>query len=875
MQADTTSPTFAPATHSTSACVHQLFQIQAQRTPDANAVIFEDQTLSYSELNSRANQLAWKLVNRKLALDEAVGICAERSIETIVGILAVLKAGGACLPLDPDYPKDRLAFMLQDGGVRLLLLQSCFRDRLPQSSAQIIELDTSSESQEPTHDPSISSSSDNLAYVIYTSGSTGKPKGVEVPHRGIVRLLIGADYVKLDETKALLQLSALTFDGSIFDIWGALLHGGRSVLYPGRIPSIALLRDLLRKHNVTTAWLTTAVFNTIVDEDPAALSTLEQVLVGGEALSVSHIRRAWDFLPNVQIINAYGPTEATVFACAFRIPSKPTESDTSIPIGVPISRTRAYILDPARKPVPPGVVGELYLGGPGVARGYRNQPDLTAERFIPDPIGNDPCLYQTGDLARWRPDGNIDFLGRIDTQVKLRGFRIELSEIEEIMRHYEGVRDAVAVVDRHPNRESFLSLFVVPKAETRVSEDGIRRFLQQQLPKFMVPARCHVLPQWPLTSSGKVDRQGLIALNSEPGRDNDFAAPCSEVEKKLARIWEGLLNVRPIGIRENFLEIGGNSLLTVRLFARIEETFGARLPVVALLEAPNIEQLAAMIATKRPAEKVAYARPVQPEGGYPSFFCVGAGPLLWPLAAALGRNQPFFSVGIEPDAADLLAPPYQIERLARHMTSAILEKQPHGPYYLGGFCHDGLYAYEVAQQLHRQGHQIGLLALFETECPLSSSKPLPGSGFVRDLGRLKSHEHKFKNFSISKLASSLRDLLSRSRRSLDWKCWSAFPYLYRLRLTRAHKSLEPILYIAGHSYKPQPLNCPVAIFRGTKWPGARVRDAYLGWQDLLSGPCETHEVEGDHAGIFIDAHVKSFAELLSHCLHRAHRSHAA
>src|SRR5215469_9560003 len=233
MQADTTSPTFALPTHSTSDCVHQLFQVQAQRTPDACAVIFKDQTITYSELNRRANQLASQLISLNLALDEPVGICAERSIETIVGILAVLKAGGACLPLDPDYPKERLAFMLQDGGVRLLLLQQPFRDRLPQTCAQVIELDTCSESSEPTHDPAISSSPDNLAYVIYTSGSTGKPKGVEVPHRGIVRLLICADYVKLDETKTLLQLSALTFDGSIFDIWGALLHGGRSVLYPG------------------------------------------------------------------------------------------------------------------------------------------------------------------------------------------------------------------------------------------------------------------------------------------------------------------------------------------------------------------------------------------------------------------------------------------------------------------------------------------------------------------------------------------------------------------------------------------------------------------------------------------------------------------
>jgi len=854
---------------SNRACVHQLFQAQAERKPDASAVIFKDQTISYSELNRRANQLAWKLINLNVALNEPVGICAERSIETIVAILAVLKAGGACLPLDPDYPKDRLAFMLQDGGVQFLLLEQRFHDRLPETLAQVIELDSSSASREPTHDPSVPASSNDLAYVIYTSGSTGKPKGVEVPHRGIVRLLIGVDYVKLDETKALLQLSALTFDGSIFDIWGALLHGGRSVLYPDRIPSIGLLREVLRKHRVTTAWLTAAVFNAIVDEDPAVLSTLEQVLVGGEALSVSHVRRAWDFLPNVQIINAYGPTEATVFACAFRIPAKPSDRDTSIPIGRPISNTRAHILDHDLRPVSRGVEGELYLGGPGITRGYRNRPDLTAESFIRDPIGNDPCLYKTGDLARWRSDGNIDFLGRIDAQVKLRGFRIELGEIEELARHHESVRDAVALVDKPPNRDPFLSLFVVPKPGKNASATEILCFLRRHLPEFMVPARCRVLTQWPLTSSGKVDRHLLIRLDSDPVHVAGNVAPRTELEKRLVHIWERLLNISPIGIRDNFLDIGGNSLLAVRLFARIETTFGIRLPVVALLEAPNIEQLAALILKKGPVERMAYARPVQSEGGRSSFFCVGAGPLLWPLAAALGPNQPFFSVGIEPDAVELITPPYQVEQLASHMATAILERQPRGPYYLGGFCFDGLYAYEVAQQLLREGHQIGLLALFETESPSCSSRLQPRSGLARELGCLKSLRTQFGDLTISQLTAYLRHLTDRFRRSLERTWWNAFPYLYQFRLAHAHQSLEPILYIAGHCYKPQPLACPVAIFRGKQWQGTPVRDPFLGWHDLLTGPCESYEVEGEHAGIFVEANVTQLAELLRRRLPKA------
>src|SRR6516162_7031472 len=489
LSGDVVSPSYP------NTCVHELFERQAARTPDACAVIFKDKYLSYSELNRYSNQLASRLIELNVSLDEPVGICAERSIETIVAVLAVLKAGGACLPLDPDYPKDRLAFMLKDGGVRLVLLDERFLGRIPETPAATIQLDSLLKDPGSTQNPRVAVSADNLAYVIYTSGSTGKPKGVEVTHRGIVRLLMGVDYVKLDETKALLQLSSLTFDGSIFDIWGPLLHGGRSVLYPGRIPSIGLLRELVRKHKITTAWLTTSLFNAIVDEDPGALATLEQILVGGEKLSVSHIRRAWDYLPGVQITNAYGPTEATVFACAYRIPAKPNSDDSSIPIGIPISNTRAYILDENMTPVSVGVTGELYLGGPGVARGYRNRADLTAERFIPDPFGRDPCLYKTGDLARWRPDGNIDFLGRIDTQVKLRGFRIELSEIEEVARAHEDVRDAVAVVSKQPDQEPFLSLFVLGKPDKQPSPDEVLHFLKGSLPEFMVPACCSVLDQ--------------------------------------------------------------------------------------------------------------------------------------------------------------------------------------------------------------------------------------------------------------------------------------------------------------------------------------------------------------------------------------------
>lgn len=848
-----------------NACVHELFQRQAARTPDACAVIFNDQHLSYSELNRYANRLASRLIELNVSLDEPVGICAERSIETIIGILAVLKAGGACLPLDPDYPKDRLGFMLKDGGVRFVFLEERFRGRMPETRARTIQLNTLLNEPGLTQNPQIAVSPDNLAYVIYTSGSTGKPKGVEVAHRGIVRLLMGVDYVKLDDTKALLQLSSLTFDGSIFDIWGPLLHGGRSVLYPGRIPSIGLLRELVRKHKITTAWLTTSVFNAIVDEDPGALASLEQILVGGEKLSVSHIRRAWDHLPGVQLTNAYGPTEATVFACSYCISKKPDAADTSIPIGTPISNTRAYILDGNMTPVSVGATGELHLGGPGVARGYRNRPDLTAERFVPDPFGKDPCLYKTGDLARWRSDGNIDFLGRIDTQVKLRGFRIELSEIEEVARGHEGVRDAVAVVSEQPNQEPVLSLFILGRPDKQASPDEVLRFLRGALPEFMAPGGCSVLDRWPLTSSGKIDRLALSRLKNVRSRTAQPEVARTALEKRLVEIWEDLLNVRPIGIHENFMEIGGDSLLAIRLLAKIEDTLGARLPEAALWEAPTINKLAALIGNKGPIQ-VAYATPVQPHGEELPFFCVGAGQLLRPLSTALGLTHPFFSIGIEPAACDLLCPPYRLEELASYLVTAILEKCPRGPYCLGGFCLDGLYAYEIARQLIQRGHEIRLLALFETTAPSAVAKVGIESECKRMLIRLKYRAHQLHRLKISDYVHNLvRDWSQFFRR----KWWDILPFLYSLNIASPSNTLGPILYMAASTYEPQPISCPTLLFRAKEWPIASAGDPYMGWRNLLKDNCETYEVPGDHTGIFSELNVIELAEKLQSSLHAA------
>jgi amino acid adenylation domain-containing protein len=853
--------------------MHDIFEMQVLKSPDACAIIFNDRTLTYAELNYRANQLASHLVESGVGPEVTVGICAERSIEAIVGLLGILKAGGACLPLDPEYPKDRLAFMLGDGNVQFMVVDAQFLQRLPEHQAKIIRLDSTFESVGASSKrPSPCISQENLAYVIYTSGSTGKPKGVEVTHRGIVKLLYGINYVKLDETKTILQLSALTFDGSIFEIWGALLNGGRCVLYPGRVPLMGELGELLRKHRVTTASLTPSLFNAIVDEDPAVLASLEQLALGGEAPSVSHVRRACDCLPNLKIINCYGPTEGTVDACSFPIGARPDESAISIPIGRPIGNTRVHVLDPNLQPVPVGVAGELYLGGDRLARGYRNRPELTAQRFISDPFTKDPKarLFKTGDLARFRTDGNIDFLGRMDDQVKIRGYRIELGEIEASLRRHLAVHDAVVLVDENARGERRVSAFVVRKPKIELSPDELRQFMRRELPEFMVPSYYCVLEQWPLSSSSKIDRQALATIRAANSEIlSEILPPRTALEKELLSIWEQILDCGPVGIQDNFFDLGGNSLHTVRLLAQIEKVFDKRLPIACLLCAATIEQLADVLLQEESPDRFAYAVPIQSKGDKPIFFCLGAGPLLRPLSEQLGSDQPFFSVGLRPEAFEQFKAPFQVDELAQHVVLALRDKQPEGPYYLGGFCDDGLFAYEVASQLTRQGQIVGLLVLFETANPRPDAIGRIKAGLRRLIIRLRFRVNQLLRLKISGFPlyvlsrlEELQDLLTR----MLWRISRNFQ-LPKRKL--GLPDMKKILFLAASSYKPKALSCPTVMFRGKDWPIASAGDPYFGWRELLTGRSETYEVPGDHEGIFREPNVKILAEQLRACLHNA------
>ncbi|ARV58848.1 hypothetical protein BZZ01_09555 [Nostocales cyanobacterium HT-58-2] len=449
----------------TDKCIHQLFEQQVERTPDAVAVVFEEEQLTYLQLNQRANQLARHLQTLGVGPQVLVGICTERSVDMVVGLLAILKAGGAYVPLDPNYPQQRLSYMLADSGVEVLLTQQKLLSCLPSHTAQVVCLDNACEaiSQHSPDNLELSLCIDNLAYIIYTSGSTGQPKGVSIIHQGVVRLVQQTNYVSLSCQEVFLQLAPISFDASTFEIWGSLLNGAKLVVMPAHPPALEEIAQVIENHNVTILWLTAALFHLMVEQQLEKLTSVRQLLAGGDVLSPPHVQKVLQTLPQCQLINGYGPTENTTFTCCYPV-KQSTANGTSIPIGRPIANTQVYILDPQLQPVPIGVSGELYIGGDGLALGYLNRPQLTQEKFIPNPFSNckSERLYKTGDLVRYLSDGNIEFLGRIDNQVKVRGFRIELGEIEAVLNTHPQVQQSVVVATEDIPANKHLVAYVVP-----------------------------------------------------------------------------------------------------------------------------------------------------------------------------------------------------------------------------------------------------------------------------------------------------------------------------------------------------------------------------------------------------------------------------
>jgi amino acid adenylation domain-containing protein len=580
-------------------CLHQLFEVQAEQTPEAVAVVFEAQEVTYRELNARANQLARYLQKRGVGPETLVGICVERSVEMIIGVLGILKAGGIYVPLDPMYPRERLSFMLEDARVPLLVTQQRLLDRLPAQGVELVCLDTAWQSiaHESRENVTSSVTASNLAYVIYTSGSTGRPKGVCIPHRGVVRLVKGTTYVNLTAEEVFLQLAPLSFDASTFEIWGCLLNGARLVIFPPYTPSLAELGQALQQYHITTLWLTAGLFHAMVEGQLESLRQVRQLLAGGDVLSVSHVKEALRQVGEGRLINGYGPTESTTFACCYEM-TEPNQPGPRVPVGRPIANTQVYVLDRSGQPVPVGVPGELHIGGDGLARDYLNHPQLTSEKFIPHPFSNEAGarLYKTGDLVRYRPDGNLEFLGRLDHQVKVHGFRIELGEVEAALDHHPAIRQSVVIAREDPSGDKRLIAYVVSTLGAAPPVGELRSFLKSKLPEYMMPSTFVMLDRLPLTPNGKVDRRALPTPEwDRPELAEGFAAPRTPVEEVMAGIWTKVLGLERVGIHDNFFELGGHSLSATQVISRVRAAFQVEVSLREFFARPTIAECAVLI----------------------------------------------------------------------------------------------------------------------------------------------------------------------------------------------------------------------------------------------------------------------------------------
>ncbi|XHS78790.1 amino acid adenylation domain-containing protein [Burkholderiaceae bacterium UC74_6] len=690
-----------------------LFAEQAARTPNAVALSMEEQELSYDALDAQADAVARALRAAGVARGMLVGLCMPRSMDMVIAVLGILKAGGAYLPLDPDYPPARLALMLQDAQPALVLASADQQAHIGNTDCRVLSLPDLAALDADASTPLPEASGADLAYVIYTSGSTGKPKGVCVEQHSVTRLVRNTDYVHLNASERLLQLAPISFDASTFELWGSLLNGATLVLYPSGVPQLAELGETLRRERISTLWLTAALFHQMVEHELEALFGVRQILAGGEALSTEHVRRLLAVLPEGhRLINGYGPTEGTTFTCCYAM-TRATTIGASVPIGKPIANTRVEVLDSRQRRVPVGAPGELCIEGEGLARGYLNRPELTAERFV---SGGGQRRYRTGDRVRWRGDGTVEFLGRFDAQLKLRGFRIEPGEIEFALNSHAQVAES-AVVLRGSGASKQLVGFVVPRAGGSLAMPALRDHLARLLPAYMVPSSLVPLPALPLTPAGKVDRTALAAHAAQDSAETSRGRePSSPTELLIADVWKRQLGREHIGVDEDFFDIGGHSLAAAAIFAELGTRLGARPPLSLLFETRSIGRLAAALDQQQLGQGSHLLVPVRSQGEKPPIYAmlgvggnyVGAEA----LAARLGSGHPFYSLEM-PGLAGESAPQAQVNEVVAKLLGEIRNRAGERRCVLMGACAGALVVHELARQLESDGFAVEHLLMVD------------------------------------------------------------------------------------------------------------------------------------------------------------------
>jgi amino acid adenylation domain-containing protein len=874
-------------------CLHHLFEQQVERTPDAVAVEFEGEALTYRELEARSNQLAHYLVRQGAGVGDPVGLCVERSLALPIALLGILKAGASYVPLDTSYPKDRIAYMLRNSNMKLLVAQETVLDLLPTHTADLVcvDRDRASIAAESMERVPIDVDVESVAYVIYTSGSTGQPKGVMIPHRAIVnRMTCTAQFSSLTGSDRVLQKTAMSFDASVWEFWAPLIVGAALVFArPGIQADLSLLVRTIAEKRITTLVLVPSVLELLLEEgDLAACKHLRWVICGGEALTHAVQERFFARMrPGMELHNLYGPTEAAVdttsFACV------PGATSPIVPIGWPLYNVRVYVLDGALQPVPIGIPGELYVGGVQLAHGYLNRPELTAERFVPDPFSGviGGRLYRTGDLVHWRSDGALAFIGRIDHQVKIRGFRIELGEIESLLKSHPSVGSAVVIVREDLPGDRRLAAYVSaevgtgePSDSTEIAESAggscepplirsLRSYLEERLPGYMLPSALTLLPALPLMPNGKVDRKALPAPDYGR-RDQEVREepPQNPIEQKLAEIWAEILRQDAIGRHDSFFKLGGHSLLAVQMIARARKAFRVDLPLRVLFEAPTLaglaERIAAQIGGETPTSvpEVSVTR-ITPGGAGPGLapmFCVAAPGVNALGYAALGRrlgdSHPLFVLQSHNRIArDRPYSQEELQQLASQYIQAMRELYPEGPYCLGGMCEGAHLSFEMARQLQEAGEQVPVLMSFDA-WPEENTRTRFGWWLT---WMFRTAEHYRKNPSVG-IGWCLRRVVAFTVRAM--REWLLLPFR-----PPAPGNWEA-RYWPGRSFVPPRFKGRITVMRVRRQNLYRIQSHDLGWSPWATEGTEVFTLPGDHTTLFREPQVAEVAAIVMRQLDR-------
>jgi amino acid adenylation domain-containing protein len=863
--------------------LQRFIEEQAERTPHGIALIDPRNgggSLTYRQLNRKANQLASYLQLCGAGPDEMVGICMERSIDMIVSVLATIKAGAAYVPFDPAYPAERLEFMLEDTRAPIILTQEKLQERLPKQKTKVICVDRDEAliSGQPHKNPPVSSTGENLAYVIYTSGSTGRPKGVAMRQGALVNLMQWqlANF-SFNEPTRTLQFASLNFDVSFQEIFSTLASGG----------SLVLIDDVLRRdargllqhissNKVQRIFLPFVALKHLAEASEymnITPSDLREVITAGEQLQITPaIVSFFERLPQATLENQYGPSETHVVT-AYRMEGAPKQWPPLPSIGKAITNTKCVLLDDQMRAVRDGEVGELYLGGDCLARGYLYRQDLTAAKFIDDPFGPPGSrLYKTGDLARVLADGNIQFLGRIDHQVKINGFRIELGEIEAVLHQHPAIKEAAVIAKAADGGENQLFGYVVPHLDQTISAGELRQFLKSKLPPYMVPARFVRLKALPLNPNGKVDRKALP--EGEPMVENivvEFKPPQTPLQMQLQLVFERFLKKRPIGIDVSFFELGGDSLQALNLIIELERVTGKTLPLGILYEAPTIDALSKAIE-RHTDTKWSSLVPLQPLGKKAPLFFVhttpgdvlGYGALVYQL----GLEQPcygFQSLGFyDPQQAH-----QRVEEMAAYYVKLLREFQSHGPYYLSGWCYGGIIAVEMAHQLRAAGEEVAFLGLIETPAPPPETDTL--RFYLRRVDCLLEMNpiHWFRYLRAKvKYYSGVKEANEQRFKRVE----KADPK--EGSLEEINKHLERLEHVYGVNdralkyYRSKRYPGKVTLFNAAQQDPALIRDPMYGWRGLAKD-IEAYVIAGDHDTILAEPQAKQLARKMTECIARA------